>query len=168
MLRRALLLVLAAASVAFPQRGGGGGGGRGGGGGMSDMPMMRPQRQSRLQLFAEKLKLSKEQREEAEKILTAAMHQAAPLAMQIDKSRAEIAGSIIDGKPEGEIQKLKEAHTALEAQMDTLEADTFAKIYAELKPNQQSKAGEAFELMAGVFDRAASGGGGARGPRGGR
>ena len=50
-----------------------------------------------------------------------------------------------------------------------LEAEAVAKVFAILKPNQQAKAGQAFELMAGAFDRAdGPGQGGGRGGRRGR
>jgi hypothetical protein len=117
-----------------------------------------------MQQFSDKLKLNKEQIEEVNSILRASLDKAGPLSAQLENSRAEIAGAIIGGKSPDDITKLMDAHTALEAQMDTIEAETFAKIYAMLKPNQQSKAGQAFELMAGVFDRAAvQAGGGRRG-----
>ena len=49
--------------------------------------------------------------------------------------------------------------------MTSIEAEAFGKLYALLKPNQQAKAPQAFELMAGMFagggcqaERAAAGG----------
>ena len=41
--------------------------------------------------------------------------------------------------------------------MTNIEAEAFGKIYALLKPNQQSKAPQAFELMAGMFAGAPAG-----------
>jgi hypothetical protein len=48
-------------------------------------------------------------------------------------------------------------YSALAAQMDGVEAEAFGKIYAMLKPNQQSKAEVGFELMAGMFESAGRG-----------
>jgi len=167
MFLRLMLVAILAATLAPAQRGGGGGGGgRGGGGGESGMMPMRAQRQSAFDLFSEKLKLNKDQSTEAGKILTAAAGKVGPLRSQIDKGRADIAGAIIEGKSPDEIKKLMDDHTALMAQVDAIEADAFSQIFATLKPNQQSKAGQAFDLMAGMFDRA--GGGGSGGGGGGR
>jgi hypothetical protein len=47
--------------------------------------------------------------------------------------------------------------------MTGIEAEAFGKLYALLKPNQQAKAPQAFELMAGMF----AGGGMPGGGRGG-
>jgi hypothetical protein len=44
-----------------------------------------------------------------------------------------------------------------------VEAKTFAKIYALLKPNQQSKALQAWDLMADIFSAGGHGGGRGRG-----
>ena len=63
MFRRVLLATLLAASLAFAQ------GKKGGGskGGMADgMGEFRPQRQSKIEQFGDRLKLNKEQKEEAQ------------------------------------------------------------------------------------------------------
>jgi hypothetical protein len=131
----------------------------------ADTPV-RVQRQSPFEMFSDKLKLSREQSTEAGNILSAAAQQASPIRGQLDKSRADIAGAMIEGKGEEEVKKLIDAQTALQAQLDGVAADAFSKIFATLKPNQQSKAGQAFEFVAVMFDRAA-GGGGRRGMSGG-
>jgi hypothetical protein len=128
----------------------------------ADMPM-RTQKQSPFEVFTEKLKLNKEQASDAGNILAAAAQQAGPIRGQLDKSRADIAGALIEGKSDEEIKKLMDAHSALLTQFDAVAADAFSKIFATLKPNQQSKAGQAFELVPTLFDRA--GGGGRRGER---
>ena len=51
--------------------------------------------------------------------------------------------------------------------MTGIEAEAFGKLYALLKPNQQSKALQAFELMAGLFAGTGMPGGGAGRGRGG-
>ncbi len=165
MLGRLVLIALLAVTLAPAQRGSGGRGG-----GMNNSaenqgygPPIRPQRLSRLQQFSEKLKLNKEQVEEVNNIFKAAIEKAGPISTQLENSRTEIAGAMIGGKSPDEIDKLVEAHTALEAEMDAIEAEAFAKIFGLLKSNQQAKAGQAFELMAGIFDRAAMQGGGGRG-----
>jgi hypothetical protein len=167
MIRKVVLVALATATLVCAQgRGGGRGGGGGGGGDMGSFaPMPRAQRLSKLDQFSEKLKLNKEQVEEVNKILGETNQKVAPMRAEIEKSRTNIAGAHIQGVSPDELKKLMEAHTALEVQVDGLEVETFAKIYALLKPNQQSKAAQAFEFLAGAFDGAPGGGGGGRGGR---
>jgi Spy/CpxP family protein refolding chaperone len=136
----------------------GGGGGMGGGG-------FAPSRPSKLEQFADKLKLTKEQKDDLVTVLTAAMEQSAPLRGQLDQGRVQIAGAMIEGKSPDDLKKLMDDYTSLAAQLTDIEAKTFGKIYESLKPNQQAKAGQAFELLAAVIDR--PGGGGGRGGRGG-
>lgn len=159
--------VLAMGIAAAQSEMGGGMGGRGGGGGGAGRDMGpsiggAPRRVNRVAQIADKLKLSKEQRDEFVKILVAASPAAAAARMEADKARAEIAGAIIEGKPAEEVNKIAGAYAGVAAKLTKVEADAFAKIYATLKPNQQAKAAEAFELMAGVFSAPAAGVG--RGP----
>ncbi|HLK68329.1 MAG TPA: hypothetical protein VKU19_33080 [Bryobacteraceae bacterium] len=161
MFARLLLAAVLVASLASAQ-GKKGGGGMGGGGmsGGAGMPAARP---SKLQLFAEKLKLTTEQKDDVAKMLTAAMEQSTQLRGQIDQERVQIAGALIEGKSGDDLKKLMDDYTSLEAQFTDIETKTFAKIYESLKPNQQAKAGQAYELMVAVLDRP---GGGRQGGRG--
>lgn len=163
MFERLLLTGVLAMGIAAaqPDISGGGMTGRGGGGGRDMGPSIgaRPRRANRVEQVADRLKLSKEQREQFAGILTAASQEAAPLRMELDKARAEIAGSIIDGKPADDVTKATVAYAGVAGKLTKIEADAFAKIFATLKPNQQSKAGEAFELMAGIFSAPATGAG---------
>ncbi len=174
MLVRFFLTAVLAAGFASAQ-GGRGGGGMGGGGeeGMNGaggtgggMPQMR--RQSRQDMLFDKLKLNKEQKEQATQILSAAMEKAAPTRDLLTKGRIVIANAITGKASEEDLKKMLGEYTAVSATMTGFEADSFAKLYALLKPNQQSKAPQAFELMAGMFSGGGmSGGGGGRG-RGGQ
>ena len=174
MLVRLLLTAVLAAGIASAQRGGGGGGGEmggesggmGGGGGMSGgagggMPGgMR--RQTKEEVLLEKLKLNKDQKEEAMKILSAAKEKAAPVRDQLTKGRQVIVSVMLE-KREEDVKKLMGDYAIVSAQMTGIEAEAFGKIYALLKPNQQSKAPQAFELMAGMFSGGGVQGGGGRG-----
>ena len=52
--------------------------------------------------------------------------------------------------------------------MTGIEAEAYGELYALLKPNQQAKAPQAFELMAGIFAGGMPGGAGrGRGGQGG-
>jgi Spy/CpxP family protein refolding chaperone len=150
----------------------GGGGGLGGGqmggqrqgnGQMGEMGggMPRAQRQSRFDQIADKLKLNKEQREQAQTIMDAGREEAAPLLESVGKARLGIANGLLGGSGDEEVKKAQDAYSAEVAKVTGVEAKTFAKIYALLKPNQQSKALQAWDLMADIFS--AGGRGGSRG-----
>jgi hypothetical protein len=174
MVLRFLLAAVLAAGFAFAQGGrgggggddmGGGGGGFGGGGGMGGMGegmgggMRAAQKPTKAEQFMDKLKLNKDQKEEAVKILGEAAQKAAPIRDQINKGRQMIGTSILQKKSVDEMKPLMDAYTAVCGQMTALEVDAFSKIYAQLKPNQQKNAAQAFELMAGIFFPPVSGGG---------
>jgi hypothetical protein len=171
MFGRLLLTAILAMGFALAQdeMGGGGGGrsgasgGRGGGGGdMGGPGPMMPRRTNKVEQIADKLKLNKEQKEDFAKILSAARERAMSVRTEMDKARADLAGAMIDGSPE-KVSNFTAAYATVAAKMTAIEADAFGKIYAELKPNQQGKAEQAFELMAGVFSAPAAGGGMNRG-----
>ncbi len=176
MLGRLLVIGILALTCTFAQEeggggGGGGGGGRGGGGG--DMGGggggMSARKLSKLELFADKLKLNnKEQGPEIEKILTDAVQEAAPVRTQLERGRAALTESLINKKGDDEFKKLEEAYTGLVVQVTAIEAKAFAQILALLKDNQKGKAGQAFEYLDSYFDEAQSAGGRGGAPRGGR
>ena len=176
MLVRLLLTAVVAAGVACAQAGGdenamggmGGGGGRGGGrgGGGGDMgggTMTQPRRLTRVELLFEKLKLNKEQKEQAVTILSAASEKAAPVREQLNKGRIVIANNITSKGSDEDLKNFMSEYTKANAVMTGIEAEAFGKLYAILKPNQQAKAPQAFELVAGLFSASTPGGGGGRG-----
>jgi hypothetical protein len=170
MFKRLLMAGILAAGLASAQdEMGGGGGSRGGGGGRGGDEMgggggVR-RRVGKLELFVDKLKLNNQQKEEAQRTLNAALERLGAPRAEMENRRAKIAGAIIDGKPAGEVAKLTAEFAEMSAQVMKIEADAFAKVWATLKPNQQSKADQAFELLTGVFAQAGRARGG--GPGGG-
>jgi hypothetical protein len=178
MLVRLLLTAVLAAGFASAQGGRGGGGGMGGeeggmggaggtGGGMGG-GTIQMRRQSRQDMLFDKLKLNKEQKEQATQILAAAMEKAAPTRDLLTKGRIVIANAITGKASDEDLKKLFGEYTAVHAAMTGIEADAFGKIYPLLKPNQQAKAPQAFELMAGMFAGGMGGGGGMGRGRGGQ
>ncbi len=165
MVVRLLLAALLAAGLGSAQgkKGGGGGGGMGG-----DMTMPRA-RQGRMDMIADKLKLTKEQRDEIGKIFDNAQEKAAPLNEQVRNGRSKVTEMLISGKNTGEDwDNLMKAFTAVLAQQETLEVEAYQKMYATLDEKQKPKAGPVFEeLMAGMFAgrdwKRGPGGGGGRG-----
>ena len=113
------------------------------------MPQVR--RLTKTEMLFDKLKLNKEQKEEAATILSAAMEKAAPTRDLLNKGRMMIANTITGKGSEDDIKKLLGEYTTVSATMTSIEAEAFGKLYALLKPNQQAKAPQAFELMAGMF-----------------
>ncbi len=148
--RLILAATLVVGLVSAQGKKGGGGGSKGGDMG-AGMPQAR--RVARFDTIADKLKLSKEQKEQATSIFDAAQEAAGPLNDQIANGRNQITGAIIQGQNNGEgFTKLMTAYTGVLTQMATIEATAYGKLYAILKPNQQSKAEQVFaEQMSGLF-----------------
>ncbi len=165
MLGRLLLAALVAAALASAQ------GRRGGGMGddMENMQTMRAPQPGKAYLLAERLKLDKDQKVQLQSILTAAAEEAGPLRTEMGKARVALAGALIEGKGDQNVQQAQAAYSALAARMAGIEAKAFAKICAMLKPNQQSRAVQGFELLAGLMEERGGGrettGGGGRGER---
>ena len=177
MLWRFVWMVAMAGALAFAQPGGGGMGGdmggggggmgrtgggseRGGGGMGGDMgATMRPVRQTPFDSFAERLKLSKDQKTEAGTILQDAAKQIAPIQQQMQQARQNMAGLLISGQAGDQLDQVMKAYAPLAAQTAAIEANAFAKICKMLKPNQQKNAAQAFEILADSLDRPRMGGG---------
>ena len=117
-----------------------------------DMPS-RASRTTRFDTIADKLRLSKEQKDQAATIFDAAQQTAAPLNEQILNGRKQITGAYMQNQASGEgFEKLMAAYTEVLAQMAGLEADAYGKLYAILKPNQQKGAPQVFaEQFPGLF-----------------
>ncbi|MFY9724375.1 MAG: hypothetical protein WAJ87_02715 [Bryobacteraceae bacterium] len=161
MLSRILIIGTLSAAMAFAQ--GGGWGHR------SEDPSggMLAQRQNQLDQFADRLKLNKQQRAEAETILDAAREAMAPAQQKLLEARRNLAAALIGGQPDDAIDQLTKTYTSLSAQTKAVEANAFAKICALLKPNQQSRAVQNFGLMAQLLEQGQMGGqwGGGQGGR---
>jgi Spy/CpxP family protein refolding chaperone len=167
---RVMLAALVAAGLASAQPGGMegmGGGSRGGDrSGMSEntgggMPAAR--RQTKLEMFADKLKLKGDQKSDVERILSAAAEKASPVRDQLNEARKGVANAILSKASDDDMKKALADYASVSAQITGIEADAFGKIYALLKPNQQPKAAQAFELLSGVFVGGGGGGGMGRG-----
>ena len=115
----------------------------------------------------DKLKLDgKTQAPEVRLLLMDASREAAPIGQKLLELRQSLINLELQKKTD-EVTKAVEAYTAAAAEMAAIEARTFAKIYAMLKPNQQANAPQAFAIMAGMFQPSPARGGGGRGARGG-
>jgi hypothetical protein len=111
----------------------------------------------------DKLKLDgKTQAPEVRLLLMDASRDAAPVGQKMLELRQRLINLELQKKPD-EIAPAVEAYAAAAAEMAAIEARTFAKIYALLKPNQQPNAPQAFAIMSGMFQPPPPRGGGGRG-----
>jgi Spy/CpxP family protein refolding chaperone len=122
---------------------------------------------TRREMLVDRLKLSKEQKDEADKIFAAATDKTAGVRDELTKGRIAIANAITGNASEAEVNTLLADYTKTSAKLTGIEAEAFSKLYALLKPNQQTKSPHAFELMAGMFFGGPGGGGPGGGPNGG-
>ena len=111
----------------------------------------------------DKLKLDgKTQAPQVRLLLMDASRDAAPVGQKLLELRQRLINLELQKKPD-EIAPAVEAYAAAAAEMAAIEARTFAKIYALLKPNQQPNAPQAFAIMSGMFQPPPPRGGGGRG-----
>ena len=164
-----LLTGCAAVSLALaqPGMGGGGQGGMGGGGmdgggtnagggrgemgGMVPGGQTRAQKLSKFEMMVQRLKLNKDQTNEAGTILESTSKDATPMVRQLLEARQNLATALITGKSDAEIDPLVKALSEAQFQMTGVEVKPFQRIVGLLKPNQVAKAPEAFDLMAEIF-----------------
>jgi len=171
MFMKLFLGAMIATTLAFAQGGGGmgddmgGTGGRGGGagGGTGDDTGAVMRRQSPFDIFADRLKLNKDQKTEALAVVADALKESGPVRQQLMQAKLDLAKAMLTGASADDLKKINDTYASLAAQVTGIETKAFAKVCATLKPNQQGKAASAFELMAGLFNSPAGGGGGRRG-----
>ena len=148
MLARIVLICAVIASVASAQRGGGGrGGGMGMGGGEFGMPSSR----SRLDIYSDMLKLSKEQKKDFKSSMDEAQKEATPVHQEILKSRGAIAEAVRAGKSQDELNPLINAEAAMETQMVNIELKAFLRLFKSLDAEQQQRVNPILFMMKGVF-----------------
>jgi hypothetical protein len=141
MVSRVVLVCFVAAAIVSAQGGGVPGGG--GSGGAANA--------AALQQFAVKLKLDqKVQIPAVETIFTDAARAAQPLSAQLTQLRRKLFDAEVAGKAD-EVASAREALTAAAAKMTLIETQAYQRVFDILKPNQQARTAEAFELMAGLF-----------------
>jgi hypothetical protein len=109
--------------------------------------------------FADRLKLdSKTQAPAAQQAFTAAMTEAGPIGQKLLQVRQQMVNVALNGTMD-QMGAIIDAYAASAGQMAAIEARAFKQVYGTLRPNQQSNAPQAFALMAGIFQPAASAGG---------
>ena len=104
---------------------------------MGEMGMSRP---DPLEQFSSILKLNKDQRKDVKGILDEAQKEITPLRENMAKSREQIGTVIEAGKNQDEIDQSVKSFADLEAQISTVEAQAFSKIFAGLDADQKTNA----------------------------
>jgi 2-hydroxychromene-2-carboxylate isomerase len=126
-------------------------------------PRIGLQQRNLYEQFADRLKLdSKTQIPAVEQILADAAREAAPIGQQMLQLRQQLVNLALENKP-ADMKPVVDEYSVAAAKMAGIEARAFAKVYATLKPNQQSSASQAFAIMAGMFQTPAPRGRGGRG-----
>lgn len=138
-----LMVALCLAVVCAQGRRGGSGGGIGGGAfggggrGRGASPVM--DERTVLNLVAALLNLSDMQRQQVQTIFDAADRTAAPIAAQMESSKDALFDAVKMGKSDDEIKTLAAQQESLRTQILTLQAQTFAKMWALLTNDQKAQ-----------------------------
>jgi hypothetical protein len=150
---------MVAAALAAVQAQGGGGQDLGGGGDAVSVRALTP-----LEQFASYLKLDvAKQGPMIEQVMNDAAKEAAPVADQMLQIRQRWVNALLNAKPD-DAKAASAAYVTAAANMTGIETRAFMRLYDPQKPNQQSGASKAFDVLAGFFQPASlrSGRGGAR------
>lgn len=132
------------AAVAFAQ------GKKGGGGGNQSQTPMPPANVNRMDMFAQTLKLDKDQKKQFKTVMDDAQKEASPVRDQMEKGRLAVAQAVAGGKQE-EIDAAVKTYAASESQMANIEMSAFAKIFQGLDKDQQAQSPRVFQMFAGIF-----------------
>src|SRR5689334_11952585 len=133
------------ATSAFAQRGGGGGGR--GGGDMSAGEMPRSGPTNRIDMIANMLKLSKDQKNQVKSVMDESQKQANPIRDEMAKSREAIATAVEGGKSQDEVNQLVSRYSELQGQMTEIEAKSFVAIAKSLEPDQRGNLSVLFRMF---------------------
>ncbi len=99
----------------------------------------------------DRLKLDdKTQAPDVRLLLMDASRDAIPVAQKLLDIRVQLGNLALQNKVD-QMPAAADAYAAAASEMTAIEARTFIKIYAMLKPNQQPNAAPAFAIMAGMF-----------------
>ena len=142
-MRAKLLLALIMATTVVAEQGRDSGG--------SGAPPMQAGPVTPFEEFVDKLKLDdKVQVPAAAQIFTDAARDAQVVGNQMMELRQRLVGAELAGNA-ADVKAIQDLYTTAAAKMTAIETQAFAKIYATLKPNQQSKAPQAFAVIGGLF-----------------
>ena len=142
MIPRLILIVLMMPVLVSAQRGGGGGGGGGGGSAPPPTPFEE---------FVDRLKIhQKEQLPAVQRIFGETDAEARGVAQELTQLRLRMLNLELTGSSSG-VEPVVTAFAAAAAKMTAIEVVALSRVSAELKSNQLSKRGEAFDVIGGIF-----------------
>ncbi|HTX36060.1 MAG TPA: periplasmic heavy metal sensor [Bryobacteraceae bacterium] len=104
---------------------------------MGDVGMTRPEP---LDQLAQMLKLNKDQKKDVKGIMDETEKEVTPLRENMVKSREQVGAAIEAGKSQAEIDQAVKSYADLEAQVSTVEAKAFSKIFSSLDADQKTNA----------------------------
>ncbi len=130
---RIVSTVLLAAGLLMAQRGGN----RNSADSMGDVGMSRPEP---LDQLAQMLKLNRDQKKDVKGIMDETQKEVTPLRENMTKSREQIGAAIEAGKGQSDIDQAVKSYADLEAQVSTVEAKAFSKIFSGLDADQKTNA----------------------------
>ena len=145
-------LVAGLASVASAQRGGGGPSGDGGDAQFCQLAGRPFMGETRLDRFTLELKLTKEQKNDAKEIFDAAQKEAAAVRDKLQMNRGALLATYIGKQSQPQIDQILATQGTLEAQMIAIEGGSFAKFLDTLTADQQKKAPQIFQQIAGMYN----------------
>jgi LTXXQ motif family protein len=142
---RVIVSLVLVTSMAFAQRSGK----AGSGGEIAGTPVIVTP--MRIDVIAQSLELSKEQKKDVKSVLEQADKEAAPIREQMIKSHQAIGEAVAAGKREDEIKDLLKSEAVLESLMVQIELKAMSGIYAKLNPTQQGNSRFLFQMIKGLF-----------------
>jgi Spy/CpxP family protein refolding chaperone len=104
---------------------------------IDDMGMAR---QEPIDQLAQILKLNRDQKKDVKEILDDTQKEITPLRENLTKSREQIGAAIESGKGQAEIDGAVKSYSDIEAQVSTVEAKAFSKIFSGLDADQKANA----------------------------
>ena len=109
--------------------------------------------QTRLNFLAAHLNLTDAQKASAQTIFDQAKQEAQPIVAQLKQEHQAVTDAVKAGKSDAEISALANQQGVLVGQLAAVRAKAMAHLYAQLTPDQKTKADQLQEMMKQRFQR---------------
>ena len=109
--------------------------------------------QRRLDFLASRLNLTDAQKASAQTLFNQSQEAAKPIREQLRQSHQALAAAIKAGKSDEELTQLSQQQSALVAQLTSIRAKAFARLYGQLTDEQKQKAEQMHERMSQRWGR---------------
>lgn len=107
--------------------------------------------QNHLQFIANYLNLTDAQKQTAQVIMQDAKTQAEPIVAQLKTGHETMAAAVKAGKSDAELTQIATAQGALMGQLAAVHAKALSKFYAQLTPEQKTKADQLHDHFRGFM-----------------